>query len=81
MPGGETASIDPEAIADRGLRIVGSKVGSSRPELDIPRLVELYRQGRLRLDELVSGRYALEDVNEAMTAAERGDALRVVVLP
>ena len=81
MPGGATASFDPEQVAERGLRIVGSKVGSARPQLDVPWLVELYRQGRLKLDELVSARYSLDDVNEAIAAAERGDALRVVVVP
>ena len=81
MPGGATATIDPEAVADRGLRIVGSKVGSARPQLDVPALIELYRRGRLELDRLVSHRFALDEVNDAIAVAERGEALRAVVLP
>jgi len=79
MPAGATVAIQPEKIADRGVRIIGSKMGSARPHVDIPGLVELYRRGSLKLDELVSGRYALADVNDAVAAAQAGDALRPVV--
>jgi S-(hydroxymethyl)glutathione dehydrogenase / alcohol dehydrogenase len=81
MPGGATASIDPEELAHRGLRLVGSKVGSTRPHLDIPAFVALYRAGRLKLDELVSARFPLDRIDEALAAARRPDALRVVVVP
>jgi S-(hydroxymethyl)glutathione dehydrogenase / alcohol dehydrogenase len=80
MPGGATARIDPEAIAHRGLRILGSKVGSIRPQVDVPALVALYRAGRLKLDELVSERFPLDEVNAALAAAARGDVLRSVVV-
>ncbi len=79
-PSGAKAAIEAERVADHGLRIVGSKMGSARPNLDVPRLVELYRNGRLKLDELVSGRYALEDVEEAVASSERGEALRSVIV-
>ena len=72
--------IDAETVADRGQRVLGSKMGSTRPQLDIPALVELYRQGRLKLDELVSGRYPLTEVNEAIASADRGEALRPVLV-
>jgi S-(hydroxymethyl)glutathione dehydrogenase / alcohol dehydrogenase len=48
--------------------------------VDVPRLVELYRQGRLKLDELVTERYPLEKINEAIAAVERGEALRNVIV-
>ena len=79
-PTGATASLDVERIADQGLRILGSKMGSTRPQLDIPYLVDLYRQGRLLLDELISERYPLAEINAAVAAAEQGEALRPVVL-
>jgi Zn-dependent alcohol dehydrogenase len=79
MPEGMRASFDPEAIADRGVRVLGSKVGSVRPQVDIPALLGLYEQGRLKLDELVTHRFALDAVNEAFTAAASGEALRAVV--
>jgi S-(hydroxymethyl)glutathione dehydrogenase/alcohol dehydrogenase len=81
MPGGATASIDPEAVAERGIRILGSKVGSTRPQLDVPALVELYRSGRLKLDELVSARFPLAEIDDAFALAEGGEALRVVLEP
>lgn len=78
---GARSAIDPTALAHDGLRILGSKLGSARPHVDIPTLAELYRQGRLKLDGLVSARYPLEDVNEALESAARGDALRSVLVP
>ena len=43
-------------------------------------LVDLYRQGRLKLDELVSGRYPLEEVNAAIAGVTKGEALRNVIV-
>jgi Zn-dependent alcohol dehydrogenase len=80
LPTGAHVQIEPEAMAERGQRILGSKMGSARPHLDIPALVDLYRHGRLKLDELVSGRYALAEVNEAIASADRGEALRPVLV-
>jgi S-(hydroxymethyl)glutathione dehydrogenase/alcohol dehydrogenase len=66
-------------IADQAIRIVGSKMGAARPQIDIPRLAEWYLQGRLKLDQLISGRYALEQINEALDSARSGAALRNVI--
>jgi Zn-dependent alcohol dehydrogenase len=79
-PTGAKAALEAERIADQGLRVLGSKVGSARPNLDIPNLVDLYRQGRLKLDELISGRYGLGEINDAVASAERGEALRPVIV-
>jgi S-(hydroxymethyl)glutathione dehydrogenase / alcohol dehydrogenase len=78
-PTGTRVSFEADAVADGALRIVGSKVGSVRPQSDIPRLVELYRDGRLKLDELISSRRPLAEINDAIEAAERGDGLRPVI--
>jgi len=67
-------------IADFGQRILGNKMGSTKPRTDIPRLVTLYQEGRLLLDELVSNRYPLDDINEAFASVNRGEALRNVVV-
>ena len=57
-------------------------MGSARCRIDIPYLVDLYRQGRLKLDELISGRFPLEEVNAAIAGVIKGDALRnVIVFP
>jgi S-(hydroxymethyl)glutathione dehydrogenase/alcohol dehydrogenase len=45
-------------------RIIGSLFGNANPRYDIPKLLELYKQGDLLLDELVTRTYSLEQVNE-----------------
>jgi S-(hydroxymethyl)glutathione dehydrogenase/alcohol dehydrogenase len=77
---GVTVPFDPGAIADGSLRILGSKMGDARPQRDIPVFVDLYRQGRLKLDELISGRWPLDEINDAVASAERGEALRPVIV-
>ena len=77
---GVVAAFDPGSLAAYGQRVLGSKMGSASIRTDIPMLVDLYRQGRLKLDELISGRYPLEEINEAVASAKRGDALRNVVV-
>jgi Zn-dependent alcohol dehydrogenase len=79
---GAMAEIEPVAIADAGLRIIGSKMGATRVRLDIPRLIGFYQQGRLKLDELISNRYPIDDINEAIAEVKRGEVLRnVIVFP
>lgn len=60
--------------------IMGSFMGSTRLSVDVPRLVTLYQHGSLKLDELVTGRYPLEEINEAIESVERGEALRNVIM-
>lgn len=79
-PSGVTTTFDPSWIAADSQRIVGSKMGSAQVPVDIPQLVGLYRGGRLKLDELVTNRYPLEEINEAVAAVKRGEALRNVVV-
>jgi NDMA-dependent alcohol dehydrogenase len=62
-----------------GRTIVGSLMGSARLSVDVPKLVALYQQGRLKLDELISGRYPLDKINDAIESMERGEALRNVI--
>lgn len=77
---GVTASFDPGSLANDGQKVLGCKMGSARPRLDIPMIIDLYRQGRLKLDELITARYPLEGINEAVAAVNRGEALRNVIL-
>ncbi len=79
-PIGVTSEIDPSTLAASSQRIIGSKMGSARISIDVPYLVSLYRQGRLLLDELISARYPLEDINEAIASVKRGEALRNVIV-
>lgn len=77
---GVMTEMDPGTVASLSQRVLGSKMGSSRIQVDIPDLVSLYRQGRLKLDELISGRYRLDEINDAIAAVKRGDALRNVIV-
>jgi S-(hydroxymethyl)glutathione dehydrogenase / alcohol dehydrogenase len=79
-PSGNTSRIDPGQVAHDGQRILGSKVGSAQPQIDIPRLLRLYQDGRLKLDELVSTRYPLAEINEAVASSARGDAIRNMIV-
>ncbi len=77
---GAEVALDPTDIAERGIRIHGSKMGSGRPAIDIPALVRHYEAGKLRLAEWVSGRYPLRSINEAIGSAEGGRAVRNVII-
>ncbi len=79
-PSGVTATIDPGWLAADGQRILGSKMGSARPAIDVPSIVALYREGRLKLDELITRRYPLEAINEALASSRSGAALRNVIV-
>jgi S-(hydroxymethyl)glutathione dehydrogenase/alcohol dehydrogenase len=60
--------------------LTGCNMGSTNMRVHIPLLIELYRAGKLKLDELITGRYPLERVNEAIESVERGEALRNVIV-
>ncbi|MDX1610262.1 MAG: Zn-dependent alcohol dehydrogenase [Halofilum sp. (in: g-proteobacteria)] len=77
---GDFLQLDASDLAGRGHRILGSKMGSSVVKRDIPRLIELYRAGRFKLDELVSGRYPLERINEAIESVKGSSVLRNVIV-
>jgi Zn-dependent alcohol dehydrogenase len=77
---GVMSEIDPGTMAAYSQNILGSKMGSARIQVDIPNLVDLYSQGRVKLDELVTKTYPLEQINEAIDAVKRGEALRNVIV-
>jgi S-(hydroxymethyl)glutathione dehydrogenase/alcohol dehydrogenase len=60
-------------------RLLGSVYGSGQPSRDIPRLISLYQDGRLKLGELVSRTYALDAINDALTALAAADGARGVI--
>jgi Zn-dependent alcohol dehydrogenase len=79
---GVKSEFDVLTLADNSQRILGSKMGSSNIRSEIPKLIDLYEQGRLKLDELISARYPLEAINQAIASVGRGEALRnVIVFP
>jgi len=64
----------------RGRKLTGSAMGAVRLRIDVPRLIELYEIGRLKLDELVSGHYPFEKINEALASSEKGEVIRNVIM-
>jgi len=61
-------------------RIQGCLYGMGSPSLDVPREVDLYRSGRLKLDELITARYELEDINAAVADLIDGRNIRGVIV-
>ncbi|MEJ5943954.1 alcohol dehydrogenase catalytic domain-containing protein [Pseudokineococcus basanitobsidens] len=75
------ASVSPLALVAGARQVVGSYLGSSVPSRDVPRYAQLWREGRLPLEALISGRVSLDRVDEAMDDLAEGRALRQVVVP
>jgi len=79
-PSGHNVEIDPGTMAAWGQGAIGSKMGDVVLARDIPWMVDLYRQGRLKLDELISGRWPLSRINEAIADTKSGAARRNVIV-
>jgi S-(hydroxymethyl)glutathione dehydrogenase/alcohol dehydrogenase len=60
--------------------LIGGFMGATNLKVDIPHLVALYQSGKLKLDELITGRFPLERINEAMALTEKGEGLRNVIM-
>jgi S-(hydroxymethyl)glutathione dehydrogenase/alcohol dehydrogenase len=61
-------------------KIQGSNMGSNRFRVDMPRYVDMYLQGRLNLDDMISTRIALDEVNAAFARMRTGEITRDVIL-
>ena len=78
VPFGEKATIDPvQLVGEKTL--MGSIIGTLKPQYDIPRYIELYRAGQLPVDKLIQAEYPLDKINEAITAAEKGEFLKAII--
>jgi S-(hydroxymethyl)glutathione dehydrogenase/alcohol dehydrogenase len=67
----------PFVMSDKTLR--GTLYGSADFGIDVPRLIDLYRAGKLKLDELITREFALDEIGEAVAAAEQGRVARAAV--
>ena len=74
------AAIPAGVLVLQNKRLLGSFVGSIRPRLDLPMLLELYRAGKLQLDELITKRYPLDDLPRAFDDMEAGKVARGVLI-
>ena len=80
MPhGGETSAYEPVILAALGQGIRGTLMGDVVLARDIPWMVDLHAQGRLKLDELISRRWPFEQINAAIADTNRGQARRNVL--
>ncbi|HTT76457.1 MAG TPA: Zn-dependent alcohol dehydrogenase [Candidatus Binataceae bacterium] len=79
VPVGQKVAINgAKLLTERKLQ--GSNMGSNRFRIDMPRYVDYYLQGRLNLDDMISKRGRLEDVNTAFEAMKKGEVARTVLM-
>ncbi|KQI67260.1 zinc-binding dehydrogenase [Loktanella sp. 3ANDIMAR09] len=77
---GATSTYEPVMFAATGQGMIGSKMGDVVIARDIPWMVDLYEQGRLKLDELVSQTWPLDQINAAIADTKTGSAKRNVIV-
>ena len=77
----ETAEVSINALSlPRSERILmGSWYGSARPWVDLPKLADLYMNGRLKIDQMISRTYRLDEINTAYQALARGEVARSII--
>jgi S-(hydroxymethyl)glutathione dehydrogenase/alcohol dehydrogenase len=78
-PTGATLTLDANSVAGGEKRLVGSSYGSASVQADFPRMVELYMSGKLKIDQLITNRYGVEDVNEALRVLAAGEVARGLI--
>ena len=78
-PVGATLPLDLMMMMRTSRVVMGSTYGHIRPATDFPRILELYRAGKLKLKELVSRRFKLHEINEALRALGAGEVARGIV--
>lgn len=79
-PEGQTLELDALQLAYDGKTIIGSNYGGLVPARDFPRVAAAYLAGELPLDELISSRVSLDEVNDAFDAMRRGERTRSVIV-
>jgi S-(hydroxymethyl)glutathione dehydrogenase/alcohol dehydrogenase len=79
MPFGAMLELPGLDIVLQGKRVLGSMMGENRFRVDMPRYVDFYLDGRLKLDEMISARLPLADIHVAFDKMKAGEAARSVV--
>lgn len=78
VPEGQTIEVDAaDLLNDK--RLQGSNMGSNHFRVDMPRFVDFYLDGKLKLDDMISRRIDLAQINEAFTEMKRGEVARSVI--
>lgn len=76
---GSIISIDPLQVTAEARQLVGSYLGSAVPSVDIPIYEQLWRDGKLNAEALITSRITLDDINEAMDQLQEGSVLRQII--
>ena len=76
----DKATYSPLAMGNASQGIQGTMMGDTVIARDVPWLVDMYDQGRLKLDELISNRFSLDQINEAIASTKSGSAKRNVIV-
>jgi S-(hydroxymethyl)glutathione dehydrogenase/alcohol dehydrogenase len=79
-PHDERITIDPRTLVGSERRLIGASYGSARVFDDFPRMVDLYLAGQLRIDELITRRYGIDEANEAFQALAAGQNARGLIV-
>jgi alcohol dehydrogenase len=76
----DLATISPLSLVATGRTIIGSYLGTSIPSRDIPYFVDLWKSGRLPVEQLISKEITLSDINEAMDELANGTVVRQLII-
>jgi NDMA-dependent alcohol dehydrogenase len=79
-PENDEVSINALSLPRTERVIMGSWYGGARPWVDLPKMVDLYMAGKIKIDEMIDRTYELSQINEAYGALERGEVARSVIL-
>lgn len=79
-PASEQLCFSPLELIPVEKNIIGGFMGAANLKVDIPNLVAMYQNGLLKLDEIITGRYPLDSINEAIESTEKGEGLRNVIM-
>jgi S-(hydroxymethyl)glutathione dehydrogenase/alcohol dehydrogenase len=80
VPVTETVAISAADLTLQEKKITGSYMGSNRFRFDMPKYIEFYLDGRLHLDEMISSRIKLDEINDALDLMRKGEAARQVIV-
>ena len=80
LPIDQTVALSASDITLQEKRVLGSFMGSNAFRRDMPQYVDFYLDGRLRLDEMISKRISLDEINPAFDAMKSGEVARSVIV-
>jgi S-(hydroxymethyl)glutathione dehydrogenase/alcohol dehydrogenase len=78
-PSAAAVQLDLQDLILMNKNLCGTLFGSCNPTTEIPALAQLYREGRLKLDEMITRRYRLDDINSAFDDLLGGRVIRAVL--